>query len=83
MGTYFHQMELKNNGWATAVILTKRDYCRVCNCTHKPWPVHNIWETTQESNMCVSRIVKCKCSEFVPSDNLDYIEWLAEKKGLV
>ena len=23
------------------------------------------------------------CKEFVPSDNLDYIEWLAEKRGLV
>jgi hypothetical protein len=25
----------------------------------------------------------CSCKEFVPSDNLDYVEWLAEKRGLV
>jgi hypothetical protein len=25
----------------------------------------------------------CDCSEYVPEDNLDYIEWLAEKKGLL
>jgi len=25
----------------------------------------------------------CNCQEFVPSDNLDYVEWLAKKKGLV
>jgi hypothetical protein len=24
-----------------------------------------------------------KCKEFVPPDNLDYIEWLAKKRGLV
>jgi hypothetical protein len=26
---------------------------------------------------------KCRCKEFVPLDNLDYIEWLAKKRGLV
>jgi hypothetical protein len=25
----------------------------------------------------------CNCKEFVPSDNLDYIEWLAKKRGLI
>jgi len=28
-------------------------------------------------------LLMCKCKEFVPSDNLDYIEWLAKKKGLI
>jgi hypothetical protein len=25
----------------------------------------------------------CKCKEFVPPDNLDYMEWLAKKRGLI
>ena len=25
----------------------------------------------------------CQCKEFVPEDNLDYIEWLAKKRGLI
>ena len=25
----------------------------------------------------------CKCKEFVPEDNLDYVEYLAEKRGLI
>jgi len=25
----------------------------------------------------------CDCEEFVPEDNLDYVEWLAEKRGLL
>lgn len=25
----------------------------------------------------------CNCEEFVPEDNLDYVEYLAEKRGLV
>lgn len=24
----------------------------------------------------------CDCEEFVPLDNLDYVEWLAKKRGL-
>jgi hypothetical protein len=26
---------------------------------------------------------RCSCKEFVPSDNLDYIEYLAKKRGLL
>jgi hypothetical protein len=26
---------------------------------------------------------KCTCVEFVPTENLDYIEWLAEKRHLI
>jgi hypothetical protein len=25
----------------------------------------------------------CTCEGFVPEDNLDYIEWLAKKRGLI
>lgn len=25
----------------------------------------------------------CNCKEFMPEDNLDYIEWLAKKRNLV
>jgi hypothetical protein len=25
----------------------------------------------------------CKCPEFVPPDNLDYVEYLAKKRGLI
>lgn len=25
----------------------------------------------------------CDCKEYVPEDNLDYVEWLAEKRGLL
>lgn len=25
----------------------------------------------------------CDCFEYIPEDNLDYIEWLAQKRGLV
>ena len=25
----------------------------------------------------------CKCIEFVPSDNLEYVEYLAKKRGLI
>lgn len=28
-------------------------------------------------------LILCGCIEFVPLDNLDYVEWLAKKKGLI
>jgi hypothetical protein len=31
----------------------------------------------------IEKMHRCGCKEFVPDDNLDYVEWLAKKKGLV
>lgn len=42
-----------------------------------------------ESSHCIAalgtteQLSLCKCKEFVPEDNLDYIEWLAKKRNLV
>lgn len=48
--------------------------CR--NCNHKRG-----WH--RDCGPKIDWCFKCMCYEFVPSDNLDYIEWLAEKKHLV
>ena len=29
------------------------------------------------------QLVMCKCKEYIPEDNLDFIEWLAQKKGII
>jgi hypothetical protein len=54
-------------------------YCRKCKhvrLSHLKGTCLAICGTTEE-------FVLCGCEEFVPEDNLDYIEWLAKKRGLI
>jgi hypothetical protein len=74
-------IEKREPGWMKKI-------CRTCE--------HNqYWHETAESSSgtaggwcaetrCGAHINNLPyCTEFVPSDNLDYIEWLAEKRGLL
>lgn len=42
-----------------------------------------------ESGRCIAangnteQLTSCGCKEFMPEDNLDYIEWLAKKRKLI
>ena len=55
-------------------------HCRKCN---------HIRLSHVEGSHCIAasgtteRLTVCKCREFISEDNLDYIEWLAKKRGLI
>jgi hypothetical protein len=62
---------------------------KICaNCQHEDW-LHvktYYWACGRKPRNTSDRqhlSEICPCKEFIPSDNLDYIEWLAEKKHLV
>jgi hypothetical protein len=60
-----------------------KGYCRVCSCAHDKYGAHMKWVTRHGDGGTQSFLSDCECYEFVPPDNLDYIEWLAAKRGLV
>ena len=50
--------------------------CRTCK---HPGQFHDGYRIV--ANQCMR--TDCHCKELVPLDNLDYVEWLAEKRGLI
>jgi hypothetical protein len=50
--------------------------CRTC--THS-----NGFHEGPDYNEQFCSFPTCECIEFIPADNLDYVEWLANKRGLL
>jgi hypothetical protein len=60
-------------------LLKLSEHCRECKHTrlgHTTGTCIAVEGTTEQ-------MIPCGCEEFVPEDNLDYIEWLAKKRGLI
>ena len=55
-------------------------HCRKCK---------HIRLSHMEGSRCISangtteQLIPCTCTEWLPEDNLDYIEWLARKRGFI
>lgn len=56
-------------------------HCGDCHHTHL---------SHVEGSRCIAsygtdgeHLLMCGCEEYIPEDNLDYIEWLAKKKGIL
>jgi hypothetical protein len=46
--------------------------CRYCK--------HNISVHFKRLDEIIFRCVHCKCIDYIPSDNLEYLEWMVNKK---
>lgn len=54
--------------------------CR--NCNHIHWMIIDTLGNTSSIGGCTAPACKCSKDTFAPDDNLEYLEWMNEKRSL-
>lgn len=78
-GISYKYIYIDEAGTTPAIKSEFNSKCRICN--HFSHSHNKIWGCGRPKSNPFSSV--CQCQEYIPSDNLDYIEWLADKKGLI
>ena len=76
---------MPKNDLRTKRILEKiRKHEQVCfNCGHMQMAHLRTCIDVDRKRSTADIWIACGCKEFMPSDNLDYVEWLANKRNLI
>lgn len=62
------------------------EYCGDCShqmIAHTMWPHPESWDELLKQYKWAPRCSVCQCTKWIPQNNLDRIEYLAQEKGLV
>ncbi len=68
-------MDIASSGGKPLELVQYLKYDSLCrNCNH--WFCHEV----QARRIAVNRTLSCQCADYIPSDNLEYLEWQYERR---